>query len=295
MIVINDLLDNRYKIKSNLGHGGMSDVYEARDIIFKRPVAIKMINKSSFENKENLIRFENEARISASLNHPNIVKIYDYGMHEGYPYIVNEFQRGQTLKDALSFKRYFNLQEACSIVIQILDALSYMHSKRIVHRDIKPQNIFYGSDGIAKISDFGISVSMDKKLKDVDENNKVVGTAQYLAPEVIRGHKANAQSDIYSMGVTFFELVTGYLPFDDENVNKVAMDHVKNEFPSPLEYMPNLPKEFEEIIKKSTTNDISIRYKSALEMKEDVLLLYQNKKKVNKNVTFFERVFGIKM
>lgn len=295
MIKINDLIDDRYKIKSSLGHGGMSDVYEARDIIFKRPVAIKIINKESFQNSENLVRFENEARIAASLNHPNIVKIYDYGTYEDYPYIVNEFQRGQTLKDALSFKKYFNLQEACSIIIQILDALSYMHSKRIVHRDIKPQNIFYGSDGVAKISDFGISVSMDKKLKNVDENNKVVGTAQYIAPEVIRGHKANAQSDIYSLGVTFFELVTGYLPFDDENVNKVAMDHVKNEFPSPLEYMPNLPKEFEEIIKKSTIRDISIRYKSAAEMREDVLALYHNKKSVNKNTPFFERIFGIKV
>lgn len=293
MIDINDLICDRYRIKALIGHGGMGDVYEAQDIIMKRSVAFKILSEESMKNHENVVRFENEAFIAASLSHPNIVKIYDYDYYGKQPFIVNEYQKGQTLKDALTFKRYFPLPEACQIMMQILDAAENMHEKGIIHRDIKPQNIFYGSDGLVKVSDFGISIIEGKEL-DVDERKKVVGTAQYLAPEVIRGKPASAQSDIYSITVSFFELVTGYLPFDGTNVNKIAIDHVRCEFPSPLNYMPNLPKKFEEIIAKGVAKDLNIRYKSAAEMKKDVIDLYENKESMKKSTPFFQRIFGFK-
>lgn len=292
MIKINDLIDDRYKIKASIGHGGMSDVFEGYDIVMKRAIAFKILNEESVLNPQNLIRFENEARISASLFHPNIVRIYDYGFYEGAPYIVNELQKGQTLKDALTFKKFFSLPEACQIMIQVLEGLAYIHSKGIIHRDIKPQNIFYGSDGIAKIADFGISTIKYYNL-NLDEPKKVVGTAQYLAPEVLRGSKPNEQSDIYAAGVTFFELLTGYIPFDDQNVNVVARAHVDHEIPSPLDYMPTLPQKCEDIVKKATSKNLNYRYLKAEDMLNDIKELYDDKKTIKKSTPLITRLFGI--
>ena len=292
MIKVNDLIDDRYKIKASIGHGGMSDVFEGYDIVMKRAVAFKILNEESVLNPQNLIRFENEARIAASLFHPNIVRIYDYGFYEGAPYIVNELQKGQTLKDALTFKKFFSLPEACQIMIQVLEGLAYIHSKGIIHRDIKPQNIFYGSDGIAKIADFGISTIKYYNL-NLDEPKKVVGTAQYLAPEVLRGSKPNEQSDIYAAGVTFFELLTGYIPFDDQNVNVVARAHVDHEIPSPLDYMPTLPQKCEDIVKKATSKNLNYRYLKAEDMLNDIKELYGDKKTIKKSTPLITRLFGI--
>ncbi len=292
MIKINDLIDDRYKIKASIGHGGMSDVFEGYDIVMKRAVAFKILNEESVLNPQNLTRFENEARIAASLFHPNIVRIYDYGYYEGAPYIVNELQKGQTLKDALTFKRFFSLPEACQIMIQVLEGLAYIHSKGIIHRDIKPQNIFYGSDGIAKIADFGISIIKYYNL-NLDEPKKVVGTAQYLAPEVLRGSKPNEQSDIYAAGVLFFELLTGYIPFDDQNVNVVARAHVNNDIPSPLEYMPMLPQKCEDIVKKATSRNLNYRYLKAEDMLNDIKELYSDKKTIKKSTPLITRLFGL--
>ena len=182
MIRVNDLIGERYKIISELGHGGMSDVFEARDIIFKRTVAVKIIKFENSNKIENLIRFQNEARFSAAFNHPNIVKIYDYGEHNNLPYIVNEYMKSQTLRDVLDYKKNLGLNETCQIMLQLCDAVIEVHSKNIIHRDIKPQNIYYLSDGTVKLSDFGISVLLNSPL-NVNENKKVMGTVQYLAPE----------------------------------------------------------------------------------------------------------------
>lgn len=292
MIRVNDVIGQRYKIISELGKGGMSDVYEARDVIFRREVALKIIKYENAKRIDNLIRFQNEARFSAAFNHPNIVKIYDYGEYNNLPYIVTEYVKGQTLRDVLDYKRCFSLNESCSIMIQLCDALIEVHSKNIVHRDIKPQNVYYASDGEIKLGDFGISVLLGSGM-NVNENKKVMGTAQYLAPELVYGEKATFQSDIYAMGITFFELLTGRVPFDGKNPHDVAVMQVEKEVPSPLTINPDLPKEVEYIIFKAVNKNLDERYKSVNDMKKDILSLYKNKKIMRKRGSLFARIFGL--
>lgn len=292
MIGLNEIINKRYKILGTVGHGGMSDVYQAKDLIFKREVAIKVIKYEFINNIENLIRFQNEARISACLNHPNIIKIYDYGEIDNLPFIVNEFVKDQTLRDVLDFKRSLSSKEGCSVMLQILDAIIYIHSKNIIHRDIKPQNIFYGVDGSVKLSDFGISV-VKGSLMNVNENNKIVGTAQYLAPEIFRGGKPSFQSDIFSLGILFFEILTGRVPFDAKNPSEVGALMLENDVPSPKKYIPSIPIELEQIILKATSKDLNIRYKDAKTMKEDIEKVYNNKKIINKGHSLFARIFGL--
>lgn len=288
MIRTNDLIGERYKIINELGHGGMSDVYEARDNIFKRTVAIKIIKFDCAEKLENIIRFQNEARFSASFNHPNIVKIYDYGEINNLPYIVNEYVKGQTLRDILDYRRSFTVLEACQIMMQLCDAVTEIHKKNIIHRDIKPLNIYYLNDGSIKLGDFGISILVDSEL-NLNENKKVMGTVQYLAPEIVLGKKPCFQSDIYAMGITFFELLTGKVPFDSEVTSDVAAMQVNKEMISPLTINPKLPKEVEGIIMKATAKKPQDRYKFAEEMKQDIanILNDKNIKGLKKRHGFF--------
>lgn len=292
MIRINDFIGDRYKIISELGHGGMSDVFEARDIIFKRTVAIKIIKFDQANKIENLIRFQNEARFSAAFSHPNIVKIYDYGEYNNLPYIVNEYMKSQTLRDTLNYKKSLTLNEACQIMLQLCDAMIEVHSKNIIHRDIKPQNIYYASDGTIKLSDFGISVLLNSPL-NVNENKKVMGTVQYLAPELVYGKKCSFQSDIYAAGITFYELLTGQVPFDGTKASDIAYMQVNDDMPSVLSVIPTLPKEVDKIIQKATAKELYERYKTVSDFRRDILSLYKNKKLVKKKTNFFVRLFGL--
>ncbi|MDY2728000.1 MAG: protein kinase [Candidatus Onthovivens sp.] len=292
MIKINEVVSDRYKVVGIIGKGGMSDVYEARDIIFKRPVAIKMLNEESKSKISSIIRFQNEARFSSSLNHVNIIKIYDYGEYNGNLFIVNEYAKGQTLRDSLDFKRAFSINEACSIMLQLCDALIYIHSKRIVHRDIKSSNIYIESDGSIKLGDFGISILLNSDM-NINENSKVMGTAQYLAPELVQGGKASFQSDIYSAGILFYELVTGKVPFDGGKPSEIALRQVKETIPSPLNSFPSLPKDIETIIFKATDKNLLKRYKKVSDMREDILTLYKNKKAMRQGRNIFARIFGL--
>lgn len=292
MIRINDFVGDRYKIISELGHGGMSDVFEARDIIFKRTVAIKIIKFDQANKIENLIRFQNEARFSAAFSHHNIVKIYDYGEHNNLPYIVNEYMKSQTLRDTLNYKKNLTLNEACQIMLQLCDAMIEIHSKNIIHRDIKPQNIYYGSDGTIKLSDFGISVLLNSPL-NVNENKKVMGTVQYLAPELVYGKKCSFQSDIYAAGITFYELLTGQVPFDGKKASDVAYMQVNDDMPSVLSVIPTLPKEVDKIIQKATAKELYDRYKTVSDLRRDILSLYKNRKLVKKKTNFFVKLFGL--
>lgn len=291
---IGSLVDGRYRITARIGHGGMAEVYEANDIITKKLVAIKIIREDVMKNPVNLKRFRNETTIAASLNHPNIVKVYNHGTIDGKPYIANEYIKGQTLKDVLDFRGYLSISEAISIMIQLTAALEYAHKHNIVHRDVKPGNIYILNDGSIKLGDFGIAEAdgLNKQTKLTDD---IIGSVHYLAPEISRGNPATPQSDIYAAGVTFFEMITGRVPYDYDTPVNVAVAHIKEKFPSVTKYIADCPKEIDRIIKKCTKKYTRDRYASAKDLlddleniKDDELIIKREKK------SWFARLFGFK-
>ena len=292
-IKIGSLVDGRYRIEARIGHGGMAEVYEATDIINKRKVAIKMIREDVMRNPINLRRFQNEATIASSLNHPNIVKVFNHGTIEGRPYIANEYIRGQTMKDMLDFRTSIPIAEAVSYMLQLTSALFYAHQHNIIHRDIKPQNIFVMPDGTIKLGDFGIAQAegVDDGLTKTSE---IVGSVHYLAPEISQGKPASIQSDIYSAGVTFYELLTGHVPFDKDTPVNVAVAHIKEKFPPVKKYVPNCPKEIEKIISNATKKRLAERYKGADEFYDDLLELSKKPEILKEKKPFLARLFGFK-
>lgn len=292
-IKIGSLVDGRYRIEARIGHGGMAEVYEATDIINKRKVAIKMIREDVMRNPINLRRFQNEATIASSLNHPNIVKVYNHGTIEGRPYIANEYIRGQTMKDMLDFRTSIPIAEAVSYMLQLTSALFYAHQHNIIHRDIKPQNIFVMPDGTIKLGDFGIAQAegMDDSFTKTSE---IVGSVHYLAPEISQGKPASIQSDIYATGVTFYELLTGHVPFDKDTPVNVAVAHIKEKFPPVKKYVPTCPKEIEKIIANATRKRLSERYKGADEFYDDLLEISKKPEILKEKKPFLARLFGFK-
>ena len=292
-IKIGSLVDGRYRIEARIGHGGMAEVYEATDIINKRKVAIKMIREDVMRNPINLRRFQNEATIASSLNHPNIVKVFNHGTIEGRPYIANEYIRGQTMKDMLDFRTSIPIAEAVSYMLQLTSALFYAHQHNIIHRDIKPQNIFVMPDGTIKLGDFGIAQAegMDDSFTKTSE---IVGSVHYLAPEISQGKPASIQSDIYATGVTFYELLTGHVPFDKDTPVNVAVAHIKEKFPPVKKYVPNCPKEIEKIIANATKKRLSERYKGADEFYDDLLELSKKPEILKEKKPLLSRIFGFK-
>ena len=292
-IKIGALVDGRYRISARIGHGGMAEVYEATDIINKRKVAIKMIREDVMKNPINLKRFRNEATIASSLSHPNIVKVYYHGTIEGRPYIANEYVKGQTMKDMLDFRSAIPISEAVSYMLQLTSALFYAHQHNIIHRDIKPQNIYVMPDGTIKLGDFGIAQAegIDDSLTKTSE---IVGSVHYLAPEISQGKPASIQSDIYSAGVTFYELLTGHVPFDKDTPVNVAVAHVKEKFPPVRKYLPSCPKEIEKIIANATKKRLSERYKGADQFYDDLLELTKNPSVLKEKKPLLARIFGFK-
>lgn len=288
---IGSLIDGRYRITARIGHGGMAEVYEANDIINRKTVAIKMIREDVMKNPVNLKRFQNEVTIAASLSHPNIVKVYDHSTIQGRPYIVNEYIKGQTLKDALDFRSSFNMHESIAIMLQLTSALFYAHQHNIVHRDIKPDNIFILSDGTIKLGDFGIAES--DEVVNLNSSSEIIGSVYYLAPEISKGKPASWQSDIYSAGVTFFELLTGHVPFVGDDPVNVAVMHIREKFPSVKKYLPNCPKEIDRIIQKATDKNPRKRYSNFKEFHQDLVLLESNGILKEKK-SFLARLFGFK-
>jgi serine/threonine protein kinase len=292
-IKIGALVDGRYRIEARIGHGGMAEVYEATDIINKRKVAIKMIREDVMRNPINLRRFKNEATIASSLNHPNIVKVYNHGTIEGRPYIANEFVRGQTMKDMLDFRGSIPLAEAVSYMLQLTSALFYAHQHNIIHRDVKPQNIYVMPDGTIKLGDFGIAVA-EGVDDDLTKTSEIVGSVHYLAPEISQGKPASIQSDIYAAGVTFFELLTGHVPFDKDTPINVAVAHIKDKFPMVKKYLPVCPKEIEKIVASATKKRLQERYKGADEFYDDLLEISKNPLLLKEKKSWLSRVFGFK-
>ncbi len=291
-IKIGSILDERYRVTARIGHGGMSEVYEAIDIINRKTVAIKMIREDVMRNPINFRRFQNEATIAASLKHDNIVKVYGHGSTDGRPYIVNEYISGQTLKDVLDFNTKLSLSEAISVMIQLASALAYAHSHGIVHRDVKPQNLYLMADGLVKLGDFGIAES-ESVIKE-ETSKDIIGSVHYIAPEIAGGHPATPQSDIYAAGVTFFELITGKVPFDGNNSVNIAVAHIREKFPSPKKFIPECPKEIERVIFKATNKNLKQRYRTAIDLKNDLLEIQSHPELLKEKKGFFARLFGFK-
>ena len=292
-IKIGALVDGRYRINARIGHGGMAEVYEATDIINKRKVAIKMIREDVMVNPINLRRFQNEATIASSLSHPNIVKVFNHGTIEGRPYIANEYVKGQTMKDMLDFRASIPIAEAVGYMLQLTSALFYAHQHNIIHRDIKPQNIYVMPDGTIKLGDFGIAQA-DGIDDGLTKPSEIVGSVHYLAPEISQGKPATIQSDIYAAGVTFYELLTGHVPFEKDTPVNVAVAHVKEKFPPVKKYLPTCPKEIEKVITKATKKRLSERYKGADEFYEDLMELNKNPSVLKEKKPLLARIFGFK-
>ncbi|MBO4286172.1 MAG: serine/threonine protein kinase [Bacilli bacterium] len=292
-IKIGTLIDGRYRVTAKIGHGGMADIYEATDIIKKTTVAIKMIRDDVMLDSTNLKRFENEALIAASLNHPNIVKVYNHGTIAGVPYIANEYVKGQTLKEVIDFRGALPLEEAVDYMIQLTDALYFAHQHNIVHRDVKPENIFVMPDGTIKLGDFGIAQAegLDNHLT---KTNEIIGSVYYMAPEIAKGNKATPKSDMYAVGVAFFEMFTAHPPFENDSAVNIAVMHIKDKFPSVKKYVPDCPREVEKVIQKATNKDPNLRYNDMEEFNRELKKLKNNVHNLQPKKGLLARIFGFK-
>lgn len=292
MIKIGERIDNRYRITGRIGTGGMAEVFEATDFISKKIVAIKVMREELLDDHENVVRFEREATACAAMNHPNIIHVYTRGVVDSRPYMAYEYIKGQTLAEKLDFLTQLTVYEACQVMLQLLDAVSYIHKHGIIHRDIKPQNIFYLPDGTVKLADFGIAV--DANLDQTKNEKGIIGSVFYLAPEICEGKAPTIQSDIYALGVTFFETLTGRLPFEEGHAVDIAIAHIKKPFPSTAKYSPNISKEIDHIIQKACKKNPSERYQSADEMLADIKLAMENRENFKEKKSLFKRIFGFK-
>lgn len=271
------LFANRYQLIKKLGEGGMADVYLAKDQLLNREVALKLLRSSMSLDPVSLLRFQREANSASSLSHNNIVEIFDVGEDEGYHYIVMEYVQGKTLKQLIAARGAMEKNEAISIMDQLISAMIEAHQKGIIHRDIKPQNVIVKDDGTVKMADFGIATVADSL--QLTQADTVMGSVHYLAPELARGENASFQSDIYALGITFYELLTGQVPHRGDQAVQVAMKHLKDEIPSVREFNSSLPQSIENIIIKSTAKNKQLRYLNGQEMLEDLRACLNDKKR----------------
>lgn len=249
---------DRYEIVGKVGTGGMSDVYKAKDHTLGRFVAIKVLKEEFSEDTNFVTKFRSEAQAAAGLEHPNIVNIYDVGSENGIHYIVMEYVEGITLKTYIEKKGQLNYKEALSIAIQVGRGIQAAHAKNIIHRDIKPQNIIISTDGKVKVTDFGIARAVSENTIHSD----VMGSVHYASPEQARNGYVSNKSDIYSLGIVMYEMVTGRVPFDGDSTVAVAIQHLQDEMVPPSTYAPNLPISLEKIIQKCTQKSPDRRYDS---------------------------------
>lgn len=266
--IIGRKLDGRYEIKEIIGVGGMAVVYKAYDSIDDRIVAVKVLKEEYLKNDEFRRRFKNESKAVAVLSHPNIVKVYDVSFGEKIQYIVMEYIDGITLKEYIDQQNVLTWKEAVHFTVQILRALQHAHERGIVHRDIKPQNIMMLEDGTIKVTDFGIARFAHSETRTMTD--KAIGSVHYISPEQARGGLTDEKSDIYSVGVMLYEMLTGKLPFDAENAVSVAIMQMQDEPKMLHEINPDVPAGLEEITLKAMQKDPEQRYKLALEMLEDI-------------------------
>ncbi len=263
------LLGNRYEMVEKIGNGGMSTVYKATDKVLKRNVAVKILRDEFTTDEEFIKRFEVEAQSAARLTHPNIVSIYDVGVEGNLYYIVMELIQGKTLKEIIIEERGpLPWKWSVNVAIQIASALETAHKNNIIHRDIKPHNIIITEDGIAKVTDFGIAKAVSNST--ITAFGTTIGSVHYFSPEHARGGFTDAKSDIYSLGVVMYEMITGRVPFDADTPVSVALKHMQEEPEEPIEINPNVPVAINKIIMKALQKDVTLRYQSATEMLADL-------------------------
>ncbi|WP_243298218.1 Stk1 family PASTA domain-containing Ser/Thr kinase [Bacillus litorisediminis] len=267
-MIIGRRISGRYKIIEMIGGGGMANVYLAHDMILDRDVAIKILRMDFSDNENFIRRFHREAQSATSLAHPNIVSIYDVGEEDDIYYIVMEYVEGMTLKQYIQQHSPISVHKVIEIMEQLASAIAHAHQNNIVHRDIKPQNILIDKHDVVKITDFGIAMAISATA--ITHTNTVLGTVHYLSPEQARGGMANKKSDIYSLGIVMFELLTGRLPFSGESAVSIALKHLQSETPSVKRWNPNIPQSVENIVLKATAKDPFHRYASAEELEEDL-------------------------
>lgn len=266
MIILGMLIGDRYEILDKIGTGGMSDVYKAKDHKLNRLVAVKVLKQEFNENTNFVSKFRVEAQAAAGLMHSNIVNVYDVGEEDGIYYIVMELVEGITLKNYIEKKSRLSIKEAISIAIQVSMGIEAAHNNHIIHRDIKPQNIMISKDGKVKVTDFGIA----KAATSNTITSNVMGSVHYTSPEQARGGFSDEKSDIYSLGCTLFEMLTGHVPFDGETTVAIAIKHIQDEMPSAREYVSEIPVSVEKIIYKCTQKSPDRRYQSMAELIVDL-------------------------
>ena len=269
------ILGNRYEIIEKVGNGGMATVYKATDLVLKRYVAVKVLRDEFTTDEEFIKRFETEAQSAARLVHPNIVSIFDVGVDNGIYYIVMELIKGKTLKEIIVEERGpLPWKWSVNVAIQIASALEMAHKNNIIHRDIKPHNIIITEDGIAKVTDFGIAKAVSNST--ITAFGTTIGSVHYFSPEHARGGYTDAKSDLYSLGVVMYEMVTGKVPFDADTPVSVALKHMQEEPVPPIEMNPHLPEAVNKIILKALKKDPMYRYQTATELLEDLRMALKN-------------------
>ena len=268
MIVKGSKISDRYQIIKTLGEGGMANVYLAHDTILDRNVAVKVLRGDLASDEKFVRRFQREALSASSLSHPNIVEMYDVGEDNGQYYIVMEYVDGKTLKQILKQRGKLSITEVIDIMLQLTDGMAHAHDAYIIHRDIKPQNIMILSNGMIKITDFGVATAMNST--QLTQTNSVMGTVHYLPPEQAQGKGSTIRSDIYSMGIMMYELLTGLVPYKGDNAVEIALKHLKEPLPSIRKINSNIPQSIENVIIKATAKNPKNRYVDAREMHEDL-------------------------
>ena len=278
MITKGQKINDRYEIIQAIGEGGMANVYLAHDVILDRDVAIKVLRGDLAGDEKFVRRFQREALAASSLSHHNIVEMYDVGEDSGTYYIVMEYINGKTLKQLIKKRGALTISECIDIMLQLTDGVDHAHASYIIHRDLKPQNIMIQDNGEIKITDFGIAMALNNT--QLTQTNSVMGSVHYLPPEQASGKGATVKSDIYSMGIMLFELLTGTLPFKGDNAVEIAFKQIKDDIPSVREMNPSIPQSLENVILRATAKNPKNRYNSAREMHDDLLTVL-NEERLN--------------
>jgi serine/threonine protein kinase len=266
--MIGTVLSGRYRLEAKLGSGGMSTVYLARDTTLDRSVAVKVMHREMSEQPDQLERFRQEARAVAKLSHPNVVAVIDAGEDGGFPYIVFEYVEGETLKQRIARVGALDPQEALAYAIEIARGLTVAHARKMIHRDIKPQNVLIDAEGRAKLTDFGISRQLEQD--GMTATGRVLGTTDYVAPEQAMGQPVDQRSDVYSLGVVLYEMLVGQVPFHADSQVGVAMKHVNEELPDVQQRRPDISAATALVVERSTAKDAAKRYAGVGEMIDDL-------------------------